>query len=158
MGPTYPIQNRIKLIGTIIAIGLGLTCIFATYQDYTLVSGLPRPSIIAYETLSRPAWSLAVAWLVFLCSLGHGGIINRFLSLSIWSPLTRLNYATYLFHLSIIYTTIFNQTMPFYYQPLTVLNNFVSQLFFSYLAAVPIVILIETPFIVIEKKLFKRNK
>ena len=126
------------------------------YADYVLVPGLNRPSIIIYESLSRSAWAVAIGWLLFLCSIHEGGIVNKILSWPIWSPFARLNYATYLIHLMIIYTIIYNQTIPFYYQSVTVMNNYIAQLFFSYLAAIPIVIFIESPFTVIEKKLFKR--
>lgn len=146
-----------RLAGSIVAILLGLVCIFAVYQDYILVSGLNRASIIAYEALSRTAWSSAIGWLLFVCSLHQEGVVNTILSWPIWTPLTRLNYATYLIHLTIIYMTVFNQTMPFYYQPLTVINNYVAQLVFSYAAAIPVVIFIEAPFTVLEKKLFKRK-
>jgi peptidoglycan/LPS O-acetylase OafA/YrhL len=133
-----------------------LVCVLSMYDDYVSVNGLNRASIIAYEIFSRPAWSLAIGWILFLCSTDQGGIVNTILSWPIWTPLTRLNYATYLIHLTIIYVTIYNQTMPFYYQPLTVINNYISQLFFSYVAAIPVVIFLETPFFIIEKKLFKR--
>ena len=49
-----------------------------------------------------------------------------------------------------------SQRMPFYYQPHLVVNNFVSHIFFSYLAAIVVTIFFETPFFIVEKKLFKR--
>ncbi|CAF0901816.1 unnamed protein product [Adineta steineri] len=155
-GRTYSINSKIKLIGNLLTTSSFLVCIFSMHGDYNSVNGLNRASIIAYDMLSRPAWSLAVGWIIFLCSITENGIVNKILSWPIWIPLTRLNYATYLIHLTIIYIIIYNQTMPFYYQPLTVINNYVSQLFLSYVSAIPIVIFLERPFFIIEKKLFKR--
>ncbi len=86
----------------------------------------------------------------------QGGIINKILSWPIWAPLARLNYTTYLIHLTVIFIMATNQWLPFYYQPHLVINNFVSHIFFSYITAMILVIFIETPFFIIEKKLFKR--
>ena len=144
------------MLGSLVAILLAFVCIFSLYGDYILVPGLNRASVIAYETLSRPAWSLAIGWLLFLCSIDQGGIVNTILSWSVWTPLARLNYSAYLIHLTVVYITIFNQRTPFYYHPLTVINNYVSQLFFSYIAATVVFIFFETPFFVIEKRLFKK--
>ena len=104
----------------------------------------------------RTLWSLAIGWLFFLCMINRARLINRMLSWSIWIPLARLNYATYLTHLTLIYIIMTNQHMPFYYQLHLVVNNFVVHIFFSYLTAILVVIFIETPFFLIEKRLFKR--
>ena len=118
--------------------------------------GVSRAWLITYQALSRPAWSISVSWLIFLCSINQGGIVNQILSFSIWSPLARLNYAAYLMHSIVIFTTIFNQVIPFYYQPTTIINLFAAELFFSYLAAILVVIFFETPFFILEKKILRR--
>ena len=117
---------------------------------------MDKTSFIFYQSLSRPIWSMAIGWLIFLCMINRGGIVNKILSWSIWAPLARLNYATYLIHFTIILIMVSNQRFPFYYQAHLVLNNFVSQIVFSYIAAILVVIFIETPFLIIEKKIFKR--
>jgi peptidoglycan/LPS O-acetylase OafA/YrhL len=144
------------MIGNLLAIIMALGCIFSLYGDYVLVPGLNRASLIAYQSLSRPVWSISVSWVLFLCSTNQGGIINRILSFPIWIPLARLNYAAYLIHSTVIFVTLFNLTTPLYYQPMTFLNNYVSQLIFSYLAAIVVVIFFETPFFILEKRIFKR--
>lgn len=126
------------------------------YPDSILVPGIDRTSFIVYQSLSRTVWCLSMGWLFFLCMTNRGGIVNKILSWPIWSPLAKLNYGTYLIHLTIIFIMFANQRIPFYYQSHLVVNNFVSHIFFSYLAAILIVIFIETPFFIIEKKLFKR--
>ncbi|CAF3429991.1 unnamed protein product [Rotaria socialis] len=153
---TYHLNPIIKIIGTFVATALALTCIFSIHDDYVKMPGINRVSLITYHVLSRPAWSIAIAWLVFLCSIKQGGIVNRILSCAVWTPLARLNYSAYLIHNTIILITLFNQSNPVYYQPMTSLNNYVSQLFFSYLAAMVVFIVFETPFIILEKKIFKR--
>jgi hypothetical protein len=46
--------------------------------------------------------------------------------------------------------------MPLYYQGHLVVNGFVANIVFSYAAAIVVTIVFETPFFIIEKKLFKR--
>jgi peptidoglycan/LPS O-acetylase OafA/YrhL len=138
------------------AVLLGLACLFTTYPDYILASGLNRSIIVAYQSLSRTFWSIAIGWLLFLCSIHQGGIVNGILSWPIWAPLARLNYSCYLIHSTVLHTMIYSQKMPFYYQPHLVVNNFISQIFFCYISATVVTIFFETPFFVVEKKLFKR--
>ncbi|CAF3355179.1 unnamed protein product [Rotaria socialis] len=155
-GRNYRLNTIVRVIGNILATVLGLVCIFSTYGDYILVPGLSRASLVAYQVLSRVGWSMSISWLIFICSINQGGIVNRILSFPIWTPLARLNYAAYLIHSTVIFVTIFNQSVPLYYQSMTFLNNYVSILCFSYLAAIVVVIFFETPFFVLEKKFLKR--
>jgi peptidoglycan/LPS O-acetylase OafA/YrhL len=155
-GRSYRMNRNILIVGSILAILLALICMFAFYPDTILVPGIDSTSFIFYQSLSRTCWSLTIGWLLFLCMTNRGGIINKILSWSIWGPLARLNYATYLTHLTVIFIMVYNQRLPFYYQPHLVINNFVSHIFFSYVTAIVVVIFIETPFFIIEKKLFKR--
>ncbi|CAF0805029.1 unnamed protein product [Adineta steineri] len=66
------------------------------------------------------------------------------------------NYSCYLVHSTVLHTMIYSQTMPFFYQAHLVVNNFISQIFFSYVAAIFVTIFFETPFFQLGKKLFKR--
>ncbi|CAF4855020.1 unnamed protein product [Rotaria sp. Silwood1] len=155
-GRQYRINKCTKFFGTVFVVLIGLACLFVTYPDCILVSGLSRPVLVAYQSLSRTLWSIVIGWILFLCSINQGGIVNKILSWPIWSPFAKLNYSCYLVHATIIFIILFNQTMPLYYQGHLVVNNFVSHIFFSYAAATVVAIFFETPFFIIEKKLFKR--
>jgi peptidoglycan/LPS O-acetylase OafA/YrhL len=82
--------------------------------------------------------------------------VNKILSWPIWAPLARLNYSCYLVHATIISIILFGQTLPQYYQGHLVVNNFVTHIFFSYVAAIVVYIFLETPFFIIEKHFLKR--
>ncbi len=154
-GREYRLNKITKIFGTILTILLGLACIFTTYPDYILASGLSRSVLVAYESLARTFWSIAIGWLLFLCSTYQGGLVNKILSWPIWAPLARLNYSCYLVHSTVLHAMVYNQKLPVYYQPHLVVNNFVSHIFFSYAAAIVVTIFFETPFFIFEKKLFK---
>ncbi|CAD7090161.1 unnamed protein product [Hermetia illucens] len=59
-----------------------------------------------FEALSRLSWAVALAWIVFICCQGRGGIINSFLSCPLWQPLSRLSYAIYIIHLVVQITVV----------------------------------------------------
>ncbi len=156
VGRLFRMKKHIKFSSTIFIILIGLLCLFGTYPDYILPSGLDRSITIAYQSLSRTLWSICIGWILFLCSINQGGIVNKILSSPIWSPLARLNYSCYLVHSTIILIVVFNQTMPMYFQGHLIVHYFVSYIFFSYAAAILVSIFIETPFFIMEKKFFKR--
>ena len=149
----YRLSTFTKFIGTILAILIALACLLAFYPNSIFLADVNRSSLIAYQSLCRTGWSLSIGWLLFLCSTKQGGIVNTILSWPIWFPLSQLNYSAYLIHAIIIYITVFNQTMPTYYQPHVVVSKFVSNLFFSYVSATIVHIFVETPFFVLQKKL-----
>ncbi|CAF2710964.1 unnamed protein product [Rotaria sp. Silwood2] len=155
-GRQYRINRYAKGFGTMFVGMIALVCLFVTYPDSILTNGLSRPVLVAYQSLSRTFWSIVIGWILFLCSMNQGGIVNKILSWPIWSPFAKLNYSCYLVHATTIFIIIFNQITPFYYQGHLVVNNFVSHIFFSYASATLVAIFFETPFFIIEKKLFKR--
>ncbi|KAF5281705.1 hypothetical protein FQA39_LY17726 [Lamprigera yunnana] len=52
--------------------------------------------------LVRPLWSVAVCWIIYSCATGYNKFINRLLSLNVFQILSKLTYAAYLVHLTLI--------------------------------------------------------
>ncbi|KAF3849195.1 hypothetical protein F7725_015692 [Dissostichus mawsoni] len=48
-----------------------------------------------FQGLHRPLWALAVTWIILACEDGYGGVIERFLSLGFWVPLSNISYLTH---------------------------------------------------------------
>ncbi|XP_019630882.1 PREDICTED: O-acyltransferase like protein-like [Branchiostoma belcheri] len=75
------------------------------------------------STFDNPGWmafyrsvfATSVAWLVYACSVGYGGIITEFLSWRGWAPLSRLSYAAYLVHPIIIHAYTMSQKTLLYF-------------------------------------------
>ncbi|WAR14881.1 NRF6-like protein [Mya arenaria] len=77
----------------------GLAIIYSPYSDNRDGDGKWSPVQRGlYESLGRPAWGVCVAWVIFACHTGCGGIVNSLLSWSGIVPLSRLTYAAYLVH------------------------------------------------------------
>ena len=70
---------------------------------------------IFYGSFHRLAWGIVIAWIIFACVNGYGGIVNSFLSWKVFIPLGRLTYCTYIFspEIQIIHALIMYR--PFQY-------------------------------------------
>ncbi|XP_034190365.2 nose resistant to fluoxetine protein 6-like [Osmia lignaria lignaria] len=74
---------------------------------------------VFYETFSRFAWSLGIAWLVIACATNNGGIVNQFLSLKYWTPFSRVTFCAYLLNPFLIQLMGMFSNYPFNVEVLT---------------------------------------
>ncbi|XP_064457672.1 nose resistant to fluoxetine protein 6-like [Ornithodoros turicata] len=58
---------------------------------------------VLYASLHRTGWGLGIAWIVFACITGHGGIVNSMLSWKSLVPVSRLSYVIYLLHVPFVW-------------------------------------------------------
>ena len=72
--------------------------VYAPYYS-DVEDGIDTPSQKAWYTLSLFAWGLCLAWLIFACCRGLGGVINSLLTWSGWSPIAKISFMTYLVHM-----------------------------------------------------------
>jgi hypothetical protein len=54
----------------------------------------------------RIIFGLTLAWIIYACHSGRGGVVNRFLSSKYWMPLSRLSFCLYLASTVIQYNLI----------------------------------------------------
>lgn len=85
--------------------------------------------------------------------LGHNRIGTWFLAHPIWTPLARLTFCTYLVHLSLIYSYFLSQNTAYWLNDLNIGVDLIFITVVSYLAAVPLTLLMESPFMALEKLL-----
>lgn len=145
------------LIGCCIAIATGMSVIFGLYyfyKDYPNKSGGKAESL-AYIGLGRFAWSLALAWIVFVCAVGHGGPVNKFLSWRVWAPLGRLTYCAYIVHPAVLLYFYFNMETAFHYSDMAIIQMFIAVLVTSYCVAFVLSMAVEAPMLGLEKLVFK---
>ncbi|XP_075243252.1 O-acyltransferase like protein-like [Convolutriloba macropyga] len=104
-----------------------------------------------YNSVSRTVWGIGLAWIVFACMHGYGGMINSFLSWKVWIPFSRLTYLVYLLHpLVITYMVAASQT-KFHYNNVNYASQFVAVLSFTYALAALAYLAVELPVVRIEK-------
>lgn len=82
-----------------ISLGIMLTIVL-TYMDATVFDATILKNTLFFM-FARPAWSLALSWIIFSCHFGYGGPINWLLSKSIHQVMTRLSFSMYLLHMLI---------------------------------------------------------
>jgi peptidoglycan/LPS O-acetylase OafA/YrhL len=58
----------------------------------------PQVAHALFFALQRNSWGLAIAWIVFSCEMGGGGIVKKFFELPLWIPLGRMSLSFYLVH------------------------------------------------------------
>ncbi|XP_050051461.1 nose resistant to fluoxetine protein 6-like [Dermacentor andersoni] len=76
----------------------GLYCLFMKIEWYRSSERASETKRMFYAFTDRIFWSICVAWFVFTCATGRGGIVNRFLSWNGFVPLSRLSFGVYLIH------------------------------------------------------------
>lgn len=115
-----------------------------------------------YNTCSRVLWSYAVAWIIFACQNGSGGVVRWFLSLRQWQPLSRMGLSVYLVHRMYQFVTTFSQKQPIYWDFFTQVQKFWSDVLVSILLGAILYLAVENPVLVIEnyvhKSIAKRSK
>ncbi|XP_005104253.1 nose resistant to fluoxetine protein 6-like [Aplysia californica] len=126
---------------------------FVFYPDYSPVSPAENS---AYISLSRPAWSLGVCWVIVICVTGNAGVINSFLSLPIWAVGGRLSYAGYLTHLFVVFWYLRSRTSNQCIDYWSVFVDTSGILLITYFIAVFLTLLIEMPLRKILGVLFKK--
>ncbi|ESP03047.1 hypothetical protein LOTGIDRAFT_157007 [Lottia gigantea] len=147
----------VLFVGTLVAGTAGLLVNYLTYDqfigDHT---HWESESNIAFQTLFRPVWALALFWLVFVCVHGYGGFVNTILSWGAWIPLSRLTYAAYLIHLIVLTVFLGNMRGYGYLTRFYIMNNYIGIFAITYAASFIISVVVEAPFLALEKVMFKR--
>nr|XP_034190369.1 nose resistant to fluoxetine protein 6-like [Osmia lignaria] len=100
---------------------------------------------VLYETFSRFAWSLGIAWLVIACATNNGGIVNQFLSLKYWTPFSRVTFCAYLLNPLIIQLMGMFSNYPFNVEVLTTSAYGIAICVVSYFVAFGLSAMIEVP-------------
>jgi len=135
-------------------VGLAVVYGLVSYLDEIKVPVINQWVRVSYASLHRLSWSMAVGWVIFACVNGYGGPVDGFLSWKVFTSLSRFSYVVYLIHQNILHVYIDHLRKPFYYTDLNYILLFLGVLFFSFLLALPIVLMIEIPLGNLQKLVF----
>eukprot|EP01136_Pigoraptor_vietnamica_P023574 Opistho-1_new@75809 len=144
----------------VLAVGGMNAIVFAPYSTYR--NPVPehqwtQTQYTAYMTVSHFAWCLCMAILTIGCAAGRYGFVNWFLSLGLWTPLTRLTYGAYLVHPIIIKVVACNANQYSQYSFLSMAYWTGGNLLASFVVSAILFLAIERPFVAIEGILLKRQ-
>ncbi|ELT92578.1 hypothetical protein CAPTEDRAFT_186947 [Capitella teleta] len=95
---------------------------------------------VAYDTIARNTYSLGVAWIIFACHVGYGGVIDSLLSYKFWWPLSKLVFLALCTHSMIIFVLDYGRMTPLYitvyHQNYRVIGHFWMNLLLGFLWAI----------------------
>lgn len=106
-----------------------------------------------YVSFSRLLWAIALAFLVWACYTGRGGLLQWFLGHPAWVVPSRLTYGAYLIHPMVLSYLYFSVTAPLHYSIISVIYIYVGNVMISYFLAVVSFCLLERPMMNLEKLL-----
>lgn len=85
-----------------------------------------------FFSLTKLAWAIAIAWIIFACHYGYGGVVNSILSGSAFLPITRLCFSAYLVHPTMMIYHYFLQEGLFHSTLLSLVSFSTTSSFFSF--------------------------
>jgi peptidoglycan/LPS O-acetylase OafA/YrhL len=147
---TYPVFAAMWIISGILLVSTLYGLYFTWHNHFPTTA-----ENVLYITFSRLAWSLGVALIVIICHYGYGGLINWFLSLSFWIPLSRLSYNAYLLHPFLLMVIFGSARKPTNYQDYNLLMYSIGMVVLSFGASAVISVFVEFPIGNLEQVLFK---
>ncbi|XP_069691616.1 nose resistant to fluoxetine protein 6-like isoform X2 [Periplaneta americana] len=111
-----------------------------------------------YYALARPIWSVCMAWIIFACLSGYGGIANDILSWKIWRPLGRLTFAMYVIHYDIIFARLAATKTPMYHSSTEKVGEYLENLVLTIILSTVLTLAIESPIVQIEKLVYAKER
>ncbi|KAL1506751.1 hypothetical protein ABEB36_006054 [Hypothenemus hampei] len=94
----------------------------------------------------RTLWTLCIMWVVWCCQTGNGGLVNTFLSLSMFKIMGRLCYNVYLFHYLFQSLLQNSKKTPLYFNNFLSTMDSVGDMVMMLLLAIPLTLCFEYPF------------
>ena len=125
--------------------------VVANYPFYQFIAKATPLEYGLYDPFSRIAWSIAVCYIIFACTHNSGGLINDFLSLRMWQPLSRLSYAIYLVHGPIITLTLYSIKIPQNFSEMSAFGYLIFIFVLAAFIAIPLTLAFELPIDAINK-------
>ena len=138
----------------VLAFGLCFSTVYGLYGSFN-GSSLGRLENISFQMFSRLSWSLGLAIVIFICHNGYGWVVNTFLSMSFWIPLSRLTFTVYLVHEVVLFVLIFTRRAPIHATNINLAVYIVAAVVLSYGCAAIIACFVEFPFANIEAVILK---
>ena len=132
-------------------------CLSTLYGFYGTWHGHPfNPAEnVVYFMFSRFTWALGLALLVFICHNGYGWVVNSFLSMGFWVPLSRLTFIAYLVHPTILTVILSSSHEPVLITDITMAVYAIAAVVLSYGFAAVVAAFVEFPLSNVEATVFK---
>ncbi|XP_033764070.1 uncharacterized protein LOC117345175 [Pecten maximus] len=147
------------IIGWMSAIVVGVFVVYISYTKYQPeLEEWNRNMEAAYEALGRPLWCLCVAWVIYACFTGRGGLINVFLSWRGFLPLSRLTFAVYLVHpIWMVFYMYTDRSLIYILRDYSMTYLFLGHTVMSFGVAFVVAVVFEKPFCNLARAILKKK-
>ncbi|XP_015522578.2 nose resistant to fluoxetine protein 6 isoform X1 [Neodiprion lecontei] len=149
------IPKAYAIIGWIVTAVLLGTTVFGPRGMYYSDHVYNRLEASFYAGFHRPAFALAISWIIFACVNGKAGPINGLLAWTGWLPLSRLTYSAYLSHFIVLLYNSGIARAPGNVTPYTVVHDFLGNLVLVLGLSTVISLVFEMPFMTLDRVLWK---
>ncbi|XP_047991968.1 O-acyltransferase like protein-like isoform X2 [Leguminivora glycinivorella] len=136
-----------------VCLGHALAIVLSGYCMYHVHPAWSQLAINFNTALVRPAWAVALCWLIVACVNGYAGPINWFLSLNLWKFVARISYAMYIFHYPMQFIMVGANIMPVYFHFETVFIYLASDVAYAVIVAIAMCVLVDAPFSTLIRRL-----
>ncbi|KAK8773681.1 hypothetical protein V5799_011786 [Amblyomma americanum] len=154
VAPKMKLSKPVQVLCWCAATACNLAIVLAPHKWYTDHSySIKQPECLLYASLHRVAWTLGVAWLVFACATGRGGIVMSLLSWPALVPLSRLSYGAFLCHVVILLVQMMTNRERIAYTYMVKTMNYLAVVMASYLCAYLLYLFCEAPVATLERTL-----
>jgi len=114
-------------------------------------SGWSRMEKVLAAALVRPAWSLALGILCMLCFNNQGGLIQKFMTSSVWMPFSAISFTTYLTHFTVLTFYMGQRTLRIHWELFEFVIIFFGLTVISHILGAIVTLLIEKPAMKLQK-------
>ena len=151
-GKAVSINEVVNIIMWQVAFLSAFAVVYGLY-DMRVTSEITLFSATMYNTFQRIAWNCSVAWVIFSCVKGYGGIVNDFLSWSFFAPLARLTFCAYLIHINLMqmFDNSVIKSFPYDFSMWTSVWFFLGSMMITLAVAFGLALVFESPSVRLEK-------
>ncbi|XP_075727286.1 nose resistant to fluoxetine protein 6 [Rhipicephalus microplus] len=158
----YIVANKESISATKCNGRLGWLCsiiclLFAIFGLRIMNPSLESPLRGAFNASAPTVWCLGLAWIVYSSMAGCGGPVTKFLSCSVFAPLSKLVFAVYLTHQPLQYLFYASRQESFDYNYFLMGYFFVGNLALAFAVAALLTLVIEMPMCNLEKLVLGRG-
>lgn len=129
-----------------------IVCLWGNYY-WNLGAPYTQLQATIYYHACQILWPLSIAWIIFICSLGQGGLIHSILAAPIFAPLGRITYMTYLSHALIIFYYSACRNIPVEPSIMAFIYSAMSNTLLALLLGVILTLVFESPVLNLQKQL-----
>lgn len=140
------------------SISIILVIIVGSYPFHSKENSPRRFIHSIFIASSQFGWSAAISWIIFSCHCGYGGVVNGFLSLSVWKPLSKIGLSIYVTHVLGILAIFGTQKQPAYFNDFLTTHLFIGDLGLSFGVAVLAFLTFEASFLSIASSFHQQKK